>query len=144
MKKDELDNLVKKGTLRIRESDIQRVRSIIAVAEKNANFTKTLSITERSSNLIFREIYESIRQLGDAKWWLMGYEPRTHDISLDILKEMEIKEKIKLNSLERLKKIRHDLNYRGISTTLEQTREIIEFWNKCGEEIIKILKKEIK
>lgn len=144
MKKENTENLIKRGSIRIRDKDNERVKSIISSAEKNADFTKTIAITEKSSDLIFREIYESIRQLGDAKLWLLGYEPRTHEVSLDILKDLDIKDKLKLNSLDRFKKIRHDLNYRGFSTTLEQAKEIIEFWNKCGKEIIKILKKDLE
>ena len=62
---------------------------------------------------------------------------------MNILKELDIKEKIKLNSLDRFKKIRHDMNYRGFRATLMQTEEILDFWDKCGKEILKILKKEV-
>jgi hypothetical protein len=103
-----------------------------------------IKLSEKTATLIFREIYESIRQLGDAKWWLLGYEPLSHDVSLEILKESNIKEKVKLNSLERYKKTRHDINYRGFITTIFQTEEILELWDKCGKEIITELKKEIK
>jgi hypothetical protein len=46
--------------------------------------------------------------------------------------------------LDRFKKIRHDANYKGMQTTIQQTEEILEFWNTCGQEIIAELKKEIK
>jgi len=50
----------------------------------------------------------------------------------------------KLNSLDRFKRIRHDINYRGFRASLGQAEEILNFWNNCGEEIIKNLKKEIE
>ena len=53
------------------------------------------------------------------------------------------KEKIKLNYLERFKNIRNDINYRGFRVTISQAQEIIDFWNLCGEEMVKIIKKEI-
>jgi len=90
-----------------------------------------------------REIYESIRQLGDAKWGILGFEPGNHEVSLEILKEFDIKDKVKLNSLDRFKKIRHDINYRAFRTSINQAEEILDFWNKCEEEIIKILRKEL-
>ena len=102
-----------------------------------------ISLTEDSATVIFREIYESVRQLGDASWWLRGYEPTNHDISLEILKEADIKEKLKLNFLDRFKKIRHDANYKGFKVLASQAREIIEFWDKCGKEVIDILKKQL-
>ncbi len=45
-----------------------------------------------------------------------------------------------LNHLARFKKIRHDSNYKGIFVLISQAKEILDFWNKCGEEILEILK----
>ena len=134
---------VKKGALRVRQKDIEKVKSIINSAEVNAKVAKSININEDSATLVYRELYESIRQLGDAKLWILGYEPLNHEVSMEILKELDIKDKIKLNSLDRLKKIRHDINYRGFRSSIKQTQEIVEFWNKCGVEIINLIKKEI-
>lgn len=74
---------------------------------------------------------------------LLGYEPTNHEISLEALKEFDIKEKLKLNSLERFKRTRHDINYKGFRSTISQAEEILEFWDECCVEIIKILKREL-
>jgi hypothetical protein len=143
MKKEFIELWLKTGIIRNRQRDTEKVKSMINSAEINAKITKTIKLNEESATLIFREIYESIRQLGDAKWWLLGYEPSNHEISLEVLKEFDIKDKIKLNSLDRFKKTRHDVNYRGFRATIPQAGEIIDFWDKCGEEIAHVLKKEI-
>ena len=143
MKKEFVEIWLKSGVLRNRQRDIEKIKSMINSAEINAKVTKNIKLNEDTATLIFREIYESVRQLGDAKWWLLGYEPTNHEISMEILKEFDIKEKVKLNSLDRFKKTRHDVNYRGFRATVSQAEEILDFWNKCGEEIIKTLKKEI-
>ena len=143
MKKEFIDVWLKTGIIRNRQKDVEMIKSIIHSAEVNAKVTMAIKVSEDSATLIFREMYESIRQLGDAKWRLLGYEATNHEISLESLKEFDIKEKIKLNFLDRFKKIRHDLNYRGFRATIVQAEEILEFWEKCGEEIIKTLRKEI-
>ena len=43
----------------------------------------------------------------------------------------------------REKKIRHDVNYRGFRVSILQAKEIIEFWDKCGKEVVQILYREI-
>ena len=144
MKKEVIDVWLKTGIIRNRQKDVEMIKSIIHSAEVNAKVTMAIKVSEDSATLIFREMYESIRQLGDAKWRLLGYEATNHEISLESLKEFDIKEKIKLNFLDRFKKIRHDLNYRGFRATIVQAEEILEFWEKCGEEILKILKKEVE
>lgn len=82
-----------------------------------------------------------IRQLGDAKWWSVGYEPRNHEVSMDIIKELDVREKILLNNLSRFKRIRHDANYRGFKVTVAQAKEIVAFWDKCSEDIVQEIKK---
>ena len=143
MKKEFIELWLKSGMIRSRQKDKERIKSMIGSSEINVLVAKEIKLNERTATLIFREIYESIRQLGDSKWWLLGYEPLNHEMSMNILKEFDIKEKIKLNSLDRFKKIRHDMNYRGFRATLMQTEEILDFWDKCGKEILKILKKEV-
>lgn len=143
MKQEFIGLWLKTRILRNRQRDIEKIKSMINSAEINIKVIKTIKINDDTATLVFREAYESIRQLGDAKWWLLGYEPSNHEISLEILKDLDIKEKIKLNSLDRFKKTRHDINYKGFRATIFQAEEVLEFWDKCGEEIIKILKKEI-
>lgn len=143
MKKEFIDIWLKSGIIRRRQQDREKIKSIICSAEINAKVTRNIKIDEDTATLVFREIYESVRQLGDAKWWLLGFEPANHEISMEALKEVDIKEKLKLNSLDRFKKTRHDINYRGFRATIPQAEEILDFWSKCGEEIIKVLRKEI-
>ena len=130
--------------LRIRQKDSEKIKSMVNSAQINLKVVKDIKINEHTATLIFREVYESIRQLGDAKLWALGYEPLNHDVSMEVLKEYNIKERVKLNSLDRIKKIRHDINYRGFRASIEQAREIIEFWDKCCVDIVGILKKEVK
>jgi hypothetical protein len=134
--------LVASKQLRPRQFDKKKIQSMINAATKNAQVIKKILLTDETATLIFRETYESIRQLGDATWWLQGYEPRNHDVSMDILKEHDIKEKILLNQLPRFKSIRNDANYRGYTVTIAQAKEILDFWKKCGQEIIETLTKK--
>ena len=144
MNKENVELLIKTGMLRKKQIDKEKIKSLIDFAETNARVAKSISLNNDSATLIFREIYESIRQLGEAKWLIDGYEPQglgTHTISLDALKEIDLIEKVKLNYLDRFKQIRHDANYRGIRVSISQTREILEFWDSCGKEITMVLKK---
>ena len=143
MKKEAIEIWLKTGALRNKQKDTEKIKAMINSAEINAKVVKTIKLNEDTATLIFREIYESIRQLGDAKWGFLGFEPGNHEVSMEVLKEFDIKDKIKLNSLDRFKKTRHDINYRGFRTSVFQAEEILDFWNKSGEEIARILRKDI-
>lgn len=144
MKKEQIEQWVRGDQLRKRSLDKEKVKSMIESSTTNMTIVKTILLTEHSAILIFRETYESIRQLGDARWWLQGYEPRNHEVSLEMLREMDIKEKTRLNHLSRFKSIRNDTNYRGFKVTVAQAKEIIEFWDACSREIISTLLKELQ
>jgi len=144
MKKEQIEQWVRGDQLRKKSLDREKVKSVIEFSTTNMSIVKTISISEHSAILIFRETYESIRQLGDARWWLLGYEPRNHEVSMEILREMNIKEKTRLNYLNRFKSIRTDTNYRGFRVTVAQAKEIVEFWDACSQEIISILLKELQ
>jgi len=143
MKKEQIEQWIRGDLLRKRSLDKEKVKSMIESSTTNMTIVKTVSLTEQSAILIFRESYESIRQLGDARWWLLGYEPRNHEVSMEVLKEMDIKEKVRLNHLSRFKTIRNDTNYRGFKVTVAQAKEILEFWDACSQEIISLLLKEL-
>lgn len=144
MKKEFIPVWLKTGIIRKRQKDDEKIKSMIHSAEINVKVTKNIPLNDDTATLIFREMYESIRQLGDAQWWILGYEPNNHEISMEALKDFDIKEKVKLNSLDRLKQIRHDINYKGFRASENQAKEIVEFWDICGKEILNILKQKIK
>ncbi len=143
MKQDMIKSLVKARALRQRQTDLERIKSLLESTKRISEFIKSLEINENSSTVVFRELYESIRQLGEARWRLLGYEPLNHEICLDGLADLDIKEKTMLNHLPRFKKIRHDANYKGVLVSVSQASEIMEFWKKCCEEIIEILNKQV-
>lgn len=144
MKEESIKQWIKDNKLKRKQIDIEKIRSLLKASENNVEIVKKIELNDKSSTLIFRELYESIRQLGEACWLLIGYESSTHEISLESLKELEIKNKIKLNHLDRYRKIRHDANYQGFSITLEQSKEMLEFWDICAEDIIKYIKIELE
>ncbi len=135
-----LKEYLDKGSLKKRSPDINRALSLINVAEITANATLKIPLNEENAIMIFRELYEALRQLGDAKLWKLGYEARQHEPSIKILMDAEIKDKIILNRLDRFRIIRNDANYRGNQITLDQAKEILEFWKKYSKELLKWIK----
>ena len=101
-----------------------------------------IPITKESSTTVFREYYESIRQLGDAAWLSTGYEPiSSHEISMEILMDLKIPNSMKL---DRFRRIRNSANYRGYIVSEEEAKEIQEFWRLCGKQIIAEIGKNAK
>ena len=143
MKEEIIKLWISENKLRPKQIDIEKIKSLINSSKSNADIALRIKLDEKSATVIFRELYECIRQLSEALWMLDGYEPKTHEIALESLKEIEIKNKLKLNHLDRYRKIRHDINYQGFQSTLEQAKEILDFWKTAGKEILVVLEKMI-
>ncbi len=144
MNKELIKMWISENKLRPKQTDIEKIKSLIESARINTETALKIKIDINTATVIFREIYESVRQLAEAKWMLEGYEPKTHEIALESLKDVEIKNKLKLYQLDRYRKIRHDANYQGFQVTIDQAREILDFWKTAGKEILMVLEKEVK
>ncbi len=144
MNEETIKQLLKENKLKKKQIDIEKIKSLLSSAEENAEVVKKIELNDKTATVIFRELYESVRQLGESMWLLKGYEPSDHQISLESLKDLEIKQKLKLNYLDRYRLIRHDANYKGFKIPKEQAQEMKDFWDSCGKEIIDIILKKIQ
>ena len=144
MNDENIKRLIREERIRLRSPDKEKIKSLMISSKSNAEVALSLGLNEKNSTVIFREIYESVRQLGDAMWWLQGYEPLDHEVSLEILKNLNIKNGLGLNFLDRFRRVRNDANYRGFKVAEFHAKEIISFWNKSGLEIIGLIKRELK
>lgn len=143
MKKEDIDYCLREGLIRKRLVDKAIVRTLLTSAEEKSAAAKMLPLNEKTATLAFIGLYESIRQLGDAKWWLLGYESLSHDASMKLLQESDVKEKAKLQKLDRFRRIRNDANYRGQKITATGTKEILEVWDLCSADLINDIKNRL-
>lgn len=136
MKTEDITFYLNKGLIRKRSPNERIAQTLLDSAKGKVSAAKMLPVQQNTASLLFIGIYESIRQIGDAMWWMLGYEPESHDISMKILLEAKIKNGLKLAQLDNFRRIRNDANYRGFEISVEQAREILGFWDACGEELI--------
>ncbi len=136
--------LVRTDHLRPKTAEPAKIRSLLDSIERNSKVALAIPLNGDTATVIFRELYESIRQLGDAAWWQRGYEPRNHDVYMELLREMPVKNQAALRQLPRYKAIRHDINYRGFRASEAQAGEIVEFWNTNGKELLALLRAQQK
>src|SRR3989344_4833617 len=138
MNKEKIEQLIRDGKLRIRSVDVHKINSLLSAAKIGIIAVQKVPLIPETSTLVFREYYECIRQLGDARWLSLGYEPKaSHEVSMEILMDIKIENSIKLQNLDRFRKIRNNANYRGYIVSVEEATEIEDFWSALGENIIK-------
>lgn len=139
MDNDRIKKLTERTQLRTRTRDVPIARALAAAAEQTGQALPHIPLTEHSAPMLFDAVYKALRQIGDGHWWLLGYEPRTHDVSIELLIDLDpaIAQK-----MERFKQLRHDAAYRGSKISTENAQEIITFWNAHGGTLLEKLKRE--
>ncbi len=136
--------LLSKGRIRKISPDRARAMSLVQTSEATMEAVLSIPLNDKTSTLIFRETYESIRQLGDARWRLLGYSPEDHQVISEILKEEKITHSALLAKFDRFRQIRHNANYGGYTVSPAVAQEILDFWKSCGTEMLSKLKADLK
>jgi hypothetical protein len=132
-----IQQLLKEGKLRKRMVDRKRISSLLQSSMETANYVGKIPLTEESSTVVFRELYECIRQIGDAMWWAQGYEVTgSHEVSMEILMDADIEDRVKLQKLDWFRRTRNSANYRGYRIGVEEAKEMLDFWKSCGKGLI--------
>ena len=135
-------DLLKKGEIRKRSVNIAQARSIIQAALSAGTFAKETKLDDTSSTPLFKELYDAFRQLGDAKWWMLGYEAYSHKASIELLKTAPVNHTQQLQQLSRIQKIREDAVYRGLRVSMDETRELLKLWEQTHKELIEWIQAE--
>ncbi len=138
MDKEKIDQLIREGKLKVRSIDVPKINSLISAAKIGIVAVKKVPLINETATLVFREYYECLRQIGDARWLSLGYEPKaSHEVSMEILMDLKIQNSTTLKNLDRFRKTRNNANYRGYIVSIEEAAEIQDFWSALGKDIIK-------
>ena len=113
--------------------DLIRAKSMLKMSKDSLNILNITSLNEKTMNIIFRELYEGLRQYIDAIGYSKGFKFRTHEAITIFLKE-NLNEKEISFKFDKYRKLRNGINYYGNPVSIETVREAIE-------EIPKIIKK---
>lgn len=92
-----------------------------------------IKISEHSANMIYRESYESLRQLCESIGAIYGFKFESHESIKYFLDEI-LNESNLAKKFDRFRRIRNDINYRGKAVNLETAK-------KAKEEIKEIIEK---
>ena len=144
MKPERAERLMREGLLKSVSPDIAKARSLMISAEKTASYAAALQVTENSATVIFRELYESLRMLGEARLCLLGYSTDSHEAQLEALEDYCPAANMRLTYLNRFREIRHKANYYGNLVEPERAKEIIAFWTSHGKDFLEKLKTKVR
>ena len=123
--------------MRYKRPDKKNALSLIEAAKREMNFTLKLEINEESGPTIVRNIYESFRMLGDALLISKGIESDDHIAPINELLKIIVETKRPINSIDNLRRFRHNINYYGYKPSLIEIKDAISIAQSCFEPLYK-------
>lgn len=132
--------------IRRRVPDKLKARSMIEAAVLEIKFLRTLRVSRESGATIVRGVYENFRMLGDALLFIHGKEaigPDHHGEMINELFTLSLNTKRPINTLNNLKSLRNNINYRGYIPSVEEVKDSLSIAEDCFEPILKEVKKEL-
>ena len=129
---------------RIKHNDKKNALSIVNAAEREMHFTLKQAVTEESAFNIIRNIYESFRMLGDARFVSKGIVSQDHVEQIRELETIQVKTERPIKLIDTLRKLRHNINYYGYIPTKREAEDAISIAHACFLPLLKEIKKELE
>lgn len=132
--------------IRKRKPDKLKAQNILAAAELETRFIKTLTPSKEAASTIVRSIYEVFRMLGDALLLIRGKESFSYDHHKEMINELFT---LKVNSIRpiqillNLKKLRNKVNYQGYIASTDEAKEALSILDSCFKPLSDEIKKEL-
>ena len=129
---------------RIKHHDKKNALSIINASEREMQFTLKQAITDESTFNIVRNIYESFRMLGDARFVSKGIVSQDHVDQIKELETIKVETKRPIKLIDTLRKLRHNINYYGYIPTKSEAEDAVSIAHSCFYPLLKEIKKELE
>lgn len=116
------ENLVRKCTPNKAEA-----KSFMERAAARLEYINQQRITESSASFIFEDIYEAIREAGQALMELKGYKPYSHEAVIAFLKEFFTFSTYDISIFNRYRVLRNKIVYRTEHISVQTCKDALTF-----------------
>jgi len=113
-----MKDLILQGLVRKIPPNNARAKSLHEMSLQTLKVMLGLSITKENASMVFRELYECLRQDIEAVGYRKGLKFENHE-SLKVFLEEVLSNKLMATDFDRYRKIRNGINYYGDKVSVE-------------------------
>ena len=128
---------------RVKHVDKKNALSIVHAAQRELQYTLTLSVTDESAFNIIRNVYECFRMLGDASLGSKGIASQDHVEQVKELETIPVQTTRPVKLIDILRRLRHNINYYGYIPSKAEAEDAISLVNACFYPLLRAIKKEL-
>lgn len=103
-----------------------------------------MAVSEESGSTIIRNIYECFRMLGDALLVAKGIEAEDHMVPIQELIKLKVQTSRPLQLIDNLRRLRHDINYRGYCPSQAEVKDAISLAQSCFQPVVRQAEERVK
>ncbi len=129
---------VRKNIVKETNIDQNLIDSLTKTSNNKLQSEEKLNLDETTSSSKISLAYDSLRELLEALAIKNKYKIYNHECYTCFLKEI-LKESVKGEEFDDIRKIRNDINYYGKEISIEETKEILKRIKNLRKDILKLL-----
>lgn len=127
----EFDYYIESEQVKVKSSSPGEARSLrVQARERFKHRVKDENVTKENSTFLFEDAYEALRQYIQSFMAEDGFKPYSHEALIAYSKENNYLSESEANKLDKFRKIRNDIRYRGETAQKDRTVEIIKLARK--------------
>jgi len=129
-------DLIEQGLVREIPPNAARAKALVEMSKQAMSVMLKLELSPQNANVIFRELYECLRQAVEAIGYLKGFKFENHE-SLRAFIEETLQNSQLARDFDRYRKIRNGINYYGelvsVETTAQAMKDIPRYIREISE-----------
>jgi hypothetical protein len=115
---------IKKGYVKKINPDLIRSKSLIKNADKAIQSAQNMALNETTSNSVFRELYQGLREYCEALGYNKGFKFLSHQ-SITFFLSDYLNKKILSAKFDNYRKLRNGLNYYGNEISINTVKNAL-------------------
>ena len=118
----------------------QKAIALMRKSIRRIEHVKIQTLNSEDAEFLFEDIYESIREAGQALMALKGYKPLSHEAVIAFVRDIYKIDAEKINRFDRYRKIRNKLVYEADKISIDDVKGALQFAIIFVPELNRLLK----
>jgi hypothetical protein len=141
---DSFKEYIERGKVREENPDPSQASSLLKRSESKFETMEKLGISEETATDYLENIYESCKMLIQSLMAAEGLKPYSHEAVIAYAIDRLELDMVNSNTLNRYRKLRNDISYRGEIATMNEAENIKELYQELKLELEPKIERELE
>lgn len=139
---DGFEEYLERGKVRSENTDPSQARSLLRRSKSKFETMEKLELGEDTATDYLENVYESCKMLIQSYMAAEGFKPYSHEAVIAYAIDRLELDMVNSNTLNRYRKLRNDISYRGEIATVNEAESIKKLYKELKSELEDEIKEE--